>query len=174
MIRWFAIIICFIALFSCEKRRTPVRHLIPADYEGVVITVYSQKGFPELPIEDGYLVCRYPEDGILITSSGLEFGRAADQTFDSRPDGSWRPITTGNVGDRREHFAASGYTQNEGEPKIESSFRVIGSVEYWDGIDATEYDRKTSEAVRKLLRLKDQANKAEMATPRKPSDFFGN
>ena len=160
MIRWLGIIIGFIALSACEKRRTPVRHLIPAAYEGVLITVYSQTGFPELPIEDSYIVCRYPLDGILITSSQMEYGWAADQTFDVQSDGSWSPISTGNTTDRREHFAASGTTHNKGEPKILSSFRVIGSVKYWEGIDATEYDRKTSDAVRKLINLqKDKANK---------------
>lgn len=160
MIRWFAILIGIISLSACEKRRTPVRHLIPAGYEGVVITIYSQEGFPDLPVENGYLVCRYPSDGILITSSPIESGWAADQTFDVHSDGSWTPISTGNLTDRREHFAASGISHNKDEPKIESSFRVIGSVKYWEGIDATEYDRKTSEAVRKLIELqKDKANK---------------
>lgn len=160
MTRWFTIFIGIISLSACEKRRTPVRHLIPAGYEGVVITVYSQKGFPDLPIENGYLVCRYPSDGILITSTPMEFGWAADQTFDVHSDGSWSAISTGDLTDRREHFAASGTTHNKGEPRIESSFRVIGSVKYWEGIDATEYDRKTTDAVRKLIDLqKDKANK---------------
>jgi hypothetical protein len=30
---------------------------------------------------------------------------------------------------------------------------VIGSVKYWDSIDATEYDRKKEEAVQKLKPL---------------------
>jgi len=163
MIRWLAIIIGILALSSCEKRRTPVRHLIPAGYEGVVITVYSQEGFPELPIENGYLVCRYPSDGILITSSQLQLGWAADQTFDVHNDGSWSPIRTGNIDDRREHFSASGTTHKDGEPKVISSFRVIGSVKYMNSIDATEYDRKTSAAVRKLLDLKQM--KSEQDAP---------
>lgn len=173
MIRWFAIIIALIALSSCEKRRTPVRHLIPADYEGVVITIYSQKGFPELPTEDEYLVCRYPSDGILITSSQREFGWAADQTFDVHSDGYWSPVRSGNTSDRREHFAASGTTQNEGEPKIESSFQVVGSVKYWEGIDATEYDRKRSEAVRKLIKLQNK-DREQNAAPEHPlpADLF--
>ena len=163
MIHWFAIFIGIISLSACEKRRTPVRHLIPSGFEGIAITVYSQKGFPDLPAENGYIVCRYPSDGILITSSPMEFGWAADQTFDVHSDGSWTPISTGNMTDRREHFAASGYTQNEGEPKIESSFRVIGSVKFWEGIDATDYERKRSDAVRKLINL--QKRQSEQAAP---------
>lgn len=150
MIRYLTSLIAVFALCSCEKKRTPERHLISFDYEGVVITIYDQPEFPELPVRDGYRVYEYPEDGILITSSSLEYGWASDETIDVLGDGTHRRIPSGNVGDRREHFAASGTQQGGGEPKVEYAFKVIGSIDYWNRIDATEYDRKKEEAIRKL------------------------
>ena len=155
MIRYVALLLSFLMLAACEKRRTPERHLIPASYEGVVITIYEQQGFAELPMKDGFRVYEYPADGILITSSSQpEDGWASDETLDVLQDGTYRRISAGNVEDRREHFAASGYQGGGGEPKIVSAFKVIGSVKYWNSIDAKEYDRKKDEAIRKLKKLR--------------------
>lgn len=150
MIRWLTLLLAIVSLSSCEKKRTPERHLIPSGYEGVVITIYNQVGFPELPVRDGYRVYEYPEDGILLTSSTPEYGWASDETLDVLDDGTHRRVSSGNVGDRREHFAASGSQKGGGELKIEYAFKVIGSVDYWNRIDASEYDRKKEEAIRKL------------------------
>jgi hypothetical protein len=158
MIRWLTLLLAIIGLSSCEKKRTSERHLIPSDYEGVVITIYDQAGFPELAVKDGYRLYEYPKDGILITSSKQEFGWASDETLDVLEDGTHRRISSGNVGDRREHFAASGSQKGGGEPKVEYCFKVIGSVNYWNGIDATEYDRKKDEAIRKLKRHGNQTS----------------
>jgi hypothetical protein len=162
MIRSLTLLLSLLALSSCEKRRTSERHLIPSGYEGVVITIYDQVGFPELPVRDGYRFYEYPEDGILITSTKQEYGRASVETFDVLADGTHRRITY-DVGDRQEHFAASGSQEGGGEPKIEYVFKVIGSVEYWDRIDATEYDRKKEQAVRKLK--SNQSKKSEQDAP---------
>jgi hypothetical protein len=84
--------------------------------------------------------------------------------MDHLSNGSWSPISTGNLTDRREHFSASGISHNKDEPKIESSFRVIGTVKYCEGIGATEYDRKTSKAARKLIDLQKDKVKPCVAT----------
>lgn len=161
MIRWLTLLLAFFALSSCGKKRTPERHLIPADYEGVVITIYDQAGFPKLPKKDGYRIYQYPEDGILITSSKMELGQASDETFDVLNDGTHRRVTPGNAGDRREHFSASGSQEGEGGPKIEYAFKVIGSAAYWNRIDATEYDRKKDEAIRKLEAIQTKRSEDE-------------
>jgi len=83
-----------------EKKRPLERHLIPSDYEGVVITIYEQSGFPELPVSDGYRIHEYGEDGILITSSKQEFVSASDEILDILKDGSHRRIGSGSAGDR--------------------------------------------------------------------------
>jgi len=116
--------------------------------------VFGQSGFPPLPIEDGFRVHHYPDDGILITSTIQEFGWASDETLDVLKDGTFRRISSGNVADRREHFEASGSQEGGGDPKVEYVFKVIGSVKYFDSIDTTEYDRKLEEAIRKLKSLR--------------------
>lgn len=175
MIRFFTLLLVVVGLSSCEKKRTPARHLVHANYEGVVITIYDQAGFPALPMKDGYRVYEYPEDGILITSSKQEFGWGSDETLDVFPDGTHRRISSGNVGGRREHFAASGSQEGGGAPEIEYAFKVIGSVDYWSRVDATEYDRKREEAIRKLKgpqndSEQDGADKPATALESKPED----
>ena len=167
MTRALCFMFALICLTGCEKKRTPARYLIPADYEGVVITVFGQPGFPTLPTKDGFRVHDYPDDGVLITSSAQEFGWASDETLDVLKDGTFRRISSGNVVDRREHFSASGSQEGGGEPKIEYAFKVIGSVKYWDSIDATEYDRKKEEAVQKLKPLQKPKTKNQTANKRK-------
>lgn len=122
-------------------------HLIPVGYEGVVITVYKQEGFPALPIKDGFLVYEYPSDGIIITSSSQEFGSASDRTFELLENGTQRPL---GAGGRIERFAASGSQEGGGKPSISYSFKVIGTDSYWNAINSTEYERKQGEAIRKL------------------------
>jgi|SRR5690625_69557 len=156
MIRWIILLLGIVAFTACERSRTPERHLIPADYEGVVIVIYGQEGFPELPMKEGYRVFEYPQDGILITSSEPGFGWASDDIVDVLPDGSFRRISSGEASDRREHFAAFGSQEAVGEPTIDYGFKVIGSMDYWSGIDSVEYDRKKEDAIRKLRSLRTQ------------------
>jgi hypothetical protein len=154
MIRCLILLLGIATLTACEKKRTSERHLIPANYEGVVIAIYGQAGFPKLPMKDGYQVFEYPKDGILITSSQPEFGWAPDETLDVLPDGTYRQISSGNVADRRMHFGSFGSEKVGGVLKLAYAFRVIGSVKYWESIDATEYDRKIKEAKEKLAKLR--------------------
>lgn len=157
MFRYIALLLGFLLLTACEKQGTPERHLIPAAYEGVVITIYGQQGFAELSMKDGYRVYEYPADGILITSSKPDYGSASEETLDVLQDGTYRKISYGNIAgrpeDRREHFAVSGSRDGGVQPKIEYYFKVIGSFKYWNSIDAKEYDRKKDEAIRKLKKL---------------------
>ena len=145
-------------LTSCRKQRMPERHVVPSSYEGVVITIYNQKGFPELPVENGYLLFEYPEDGIIITSSAISYGWASDQTLDALPDGTRHHFNNGHAKDRREHFAASGTHSTGGNVTLEYAFRVVGSQTYYQSIDASAYDAKVAEAEEKLQSLKAKQN----------------
>jgi hypothetical protein len=47
----------------------PERHLVPEGYRGWIVVKYAVAGKEELPLEGGVLVYRYPESGVLETSS---------------------------------------------------------------------------------------------------------
>tara|TARA_B110000908_G_scaffold171445_1_gene234226 strand:+ start:744 stop:1250 length:507 start_codon:yes stop_codon:yes gene_type:complete len=160
MIRYFCLLVIALSFSSCEKKRTVEMHLIPVGYEGVVITVYKQEGFPALPLKDGFLVYAYPKDGILITSSPQEFGSASDRTFELLDDGTQRPLGTDG---RIERFAASGSQEGGGKPSMSYSFKVIGTDSYWNSINSKEYDKKQAEAIRKLESLRNR--QSEQVTP---------
>jgi len=150
MTHWLTLLLAIVALSSCEKKRTPARYLIPADYDGVVITVFNQQGFPELPLVDGFRVHKYPADGILITSSGQEFGWASDETLDVLTDGTHRRLPTRHSGGRCERFSATGSQSRGGVTELEYYFKAVGSDEYWKDRDGAEYDKKVAEAISKL------------------------
>jgi hypothetical protein len=61
--------------------RTPERHLIPEGYVGWVRAYFGVAGAPPLPTEDGHLLLRYPEGGMLETSSERSQGLATDEYY---------------------------------------------------------------------------------------------
>ena len=142
--------------------RTPVKYLIPSSYEGVVVVLFDQPGFPAIPNQDGYLVYSFPDDGIIITSSKPQYGRAADQFLDVLPDGSHRMIPYRDGGGRCERFSATGSRSVLGEREFVYCFTAIGSDAYWQGKDGREYDRKIEEAM-KLARSSRQKSEQDGA-----------
>jgi hypothetical protein len=148
-------VLCFafalVCLAGCEKKGTPARFLIPADYEGPVITVFGQPGFPALPTKDGFQIHNYPEDGILITSSAREIPQASDETLEVLKDGSLRRINSGDGAGRRERYSEFGSLEAGGHPQFDYIYKIISSVHYTgDGNAVRERDRKHADAVRKL------------------------
>lgn len=67
--------------------RHPVKYLIPDRYIGWVVVLYDEPIAPPLPIVKGEIVCKFPADGILRTSSLLEGGWAKDEFFYYSLDG---------------------------------------------------------------------------------------
>ncbi len=62
-------------------RRPPERFLIPAGYNGWVHVDFRQKGAPALPVEDGRLLLKLDEHGMLQTSSDPLSGHGNDDFF---------------------------------------------------------------------------------------------
>lgn len=78
----FPILLLFLTgCFFQGKSRRPVKYLIPAEYVGWVKIEFEVKGEPELPVEDGFVVCRFPKTGVLKTSSPIEYGVAVDEYY---------------------------------------------------------------------------------------------
>ena len=138
---------------GCEKKRIPSLYLIPESYEGVVVTVWGEDGFEPLPEVDGFLVHKYPSDGILITSSEAEFGWAADDCQDLHGDKTRTPLPREVVGKRSEIGGSFGEFGHEQYPSIEASIRVIGLPENWENSGEREY-KKAVEAMMKVKRLR--------------------
>jgi hypothetical protein len=68
--------------------RHPTRFLIPDNYTGWVEVRYAEANANTLPIDNGTLICRIPDNGLLETSSPLESGWAKDEYFYYSKDGA--------------------------------------------------------------------------------------
>ena len=128
----------------------PVKYLIPSDFEGIAMTVYSQEGFPELPVVAGYLVQEYPADGILITCSEPEFGAAADQTLDVLPDGTYRRLPGLHREERSDRFSATASISGGEGPALSFYYKIIGTEEYERSMGDGVVEARIDEAVLKL------------------------
>lgn len=155
---FLALFLAVMAAGGCEKRRTPSRFLIPHDYEGVVITVYEQTGFPPLPIVDGYRVHRYPIDGVLITSSSMESGRGKDLVEDLLPNGDKQRLPGKFSTGRRERGSSTGSSAGFGLPTLTYLNIAIGTDEYWAKRDAREFEEKLEEARNKIKQARTPSN----------------
>jgi hypothetical protein len=76
-----------VALVLVRNSRPPQIHLIPDGYKGWVSASYGIEGAPPLPVEDGYRVFRYDEEGSLETSSEYDEGWGIDDYFYVSEDG---------------------------------------------------------------------------------------
>ena len=72
--------------------RHPVRFLIPDGYVGWVEIKYGENSSPSLPIENGAIICRFPLNGLLQTSSRQEEGWASDEYVYYSADGRTRTL----------------------------------------------------------------------------------
>jgi uncharacterized protein DUF6843 len=88
----FAISVGMIDTAACQsKQRRPNRYLIPDGYVGWVRINYRIKEAPVLPIEDGHYLFKFPENGLINTSSEGEEGFASDEYY-YYSDDTRRPI----------------------------------------------------------------------------------
>ena len=56
-------------------------YLIPKNYKGKLKIYYNLKGYPQLPKEDGYFIIKFPQNGIVKTSSKPLFGKQKDKFY---------------------------------------------------------------------------------------------
>ncbi len=107
---------------------------VPRDHGGMLVVAFGQPGYPELPIQGKHQVLRFPEDGILITSSVPRFGLNADHEIESRD-----PATGKHEVSRLESHWETGGTR-EAADGIRFGYQV------WEvGGDAHWKDRKSSD-----------------------------
>ncbi len=113
----------------------PERHLVPEGYRGWAAVAYNIPGGPELPVEDGILVFRYPESGTLETSSRWNPGLKHKEYFSYGADGR---IALPKLGSNRSiwgQYDLSRVSDNEGDSGgsgRQSGF-FVGTHEDFDG-----------------------------------------
>ena|SRR5579872_2366930 len=92
--RVFVVVTCLFAAFlwNVIDFRHPARYLIPDGYVGWVEIKFGQADASPLAIENGDLVYRIPENGLLNTSNPLEYGSAKDHYFYYSLDGKLREL----------------------------------------------------------------------------------
>ena len=66
---------------GCIKRRPPEVFEFPEDFRGCAVIVYGVTNYPQIPMEDGKLIERFPTNGIIITSSIRYDGVARDESY---------------------------------------------------------------------------------------------
>jgi hypothetical protein len=135
-------------LSACDRETKSPVHQIPAGYEGHVVVVFDQPGFPELPTNRKNQFLQYPADGILITSSSQRFGQNADQAVES----------TSKVGDlgvrpaaKVQQYESWGIRERDGI-KMPFLVKAVGSDAYWRSRNPADYAAKVDEAEQKLRR----------------------
>ena len=66
---------------GCYKPRTPCVYEVPENFRGWVLIRFRRPECPPVPVENGRLVLRISETGVLCTSSSFETGWAKDQYY---------------------------------------------------------------------------------------------
>jgi hypothetical protein len=74
-------VVCFATTSCTDKHRTPSRYLIPDGYVGWVRINYNIQDAPAIPIKDGYYLFKFPQTGLINTSSEGEKGWAQDEYY---------------------------------------------------------------------------------------------
>ncbi len=143
---------------ACDRGMKYPVHQIPSSYEGHVVVVFNQPGFPELPANRKNQFLQYPADGILITSSSQRFGINADQAVEST-------AKVGDLGVRRvakvQQYESWGIRESDGI-KMPFLVKAVGSDAFWRLRNPADYAAKVDEAKRKLRR---ESNRGEQAVP---------
>jgi hypothetical protein len=81
--RWIRLPVALIATLllvrQCGMTRIPDRWLVPEGHQGWLKIDYVVKSAPELPIQNGYRILRFPATGYLQTSSAQFEGWSSDR-----------------------------------------------------------------------------------------------
>lgn len=107
--RWLAGGVALTVLACSGAAVTPVRYVLPDDFDGWVVVEYEVSGAPTLPVAGGRRQIVVPPSGYVATSSPQEFGRV-DLLYE-RQDGAVVPMQPGPAdGPRAAAFACCLYT----------------------------------------------------------------
>lgn len=119
----------------CSPPRTPNKYILPEGYVGWVEIVHDVPHARPLPVEDGYLVVRFPGSGVLETSSPLQNGCARDVYYYAT-DGGLSPIgSTGLWGNTMIRGGYTGASQASGGVKRTYGGFFVGTREQLENLE---------------------------------------
>ncbi len=121
-------------------------HQIPEGYEGFVILVYGQEGYPSVAESGTHQIFKYPEDGILITMALPRFGKGAKQVIET-----YKPSSGATI--RRRDYAQKEWfgTMRQNDLEFNYLVKAVGNSEYWQTNNINDYQAKIDEARQKLF-----------------------
>lgn len=92
-------------------------YVFPKDFKGEARVYYAVSTAPPLPLENGYRVIRFPQNGIIYTSTPSQSGRAKDIFY------IWtiKGLKEINVTD----LGASGYAQDISGAGVKEEYELI-------------------------------------------------
>jgi hypothetical protein len=146
---WFGLVMGGAISMSPSTVRRPNRFLITDGYVGWVEVKYGDLNAPTFPMDNGTLICRIRDDGLLVTSSLLEAGWAKDEYLYYSEDGSVRPL-------KETGWGAGGMIWGEGaewqqtaggsQPTRITQFFYVGTEEQYHRAVAANESRPFNEA----------------------------
>jgi hypothetical protein len=79
--RWLTLLLVIGIIGSCSPNRPPEVHLVPAGYQGPLLVLYNQAGYPSLSRSGDSLVFDFRLSNVLRTSSALVTGSGPVSAF---------------------------------------------------------------------------------------------
>jgi hypothetical protein len=74
------ILLCLMLLGCAQHRRAEV-YEFPEGFHGWAVIVWGVPGYPQCPTDHGTVIVRFPADGMVITSTKLEFNAAREGSY---------------------------------------------------------------------------------------------
>ena len=135
------VIILQIASISiyAQTRPLPYRFLIPEGYVGWIRVDFNVPDAPQLPVEDGFYIFKFPETGRLQTSSGDVVESRRNEFLYYSAEGSYRLKVVGPIEKRMVHGEFSGPGQGHIAP-VPNHYRYIfiGPTDVFDRYQASD------------------------------------
>ncbi|WP_213421276.1 DUF6843 domain-containing protein [Bhargavaea massiliensis] len=107
--------------------------LLPMGFEGCVLINYEVEGAPPLRIEGNEIVYRVPDDGIIDTSSPIDFGWVSKENSGSYRLRAFYVDQAGNkvqeLSQEKIRFGANGSVKEEGKPERTHYYQLFGDEE---------------------------------------------
>ena len=76
----YFLVLCLL-ISGCIKSRPPEVFEFPKNFHGWAVIVYGITNYPQIPMDGGKLIERFPTNGIIITSSVNYDGVATDESY---------------------------------------------------------------------------------------------
>jgi Family of unknown function (DUF6843) len=132
MIARVATATCALLLCSCWRSRPAEVSEFPTGFHGDAYVIWSESGYPPLPVRDGMLILHFPAEGVIITSTPNHFGWAKDEAY------FYDPATSKRLSPAHVPFSSDG--------DIKDSKRIMHYSKIFVGTDEEHRTRTLDES----------------------------